>query len=78
MPLARQVVIIFCGNEGLLDDLPIGKVKPFEKELFLHLDRKHAAIFHEIQTKKVLDDALKGKLKAAIQECKEEFKKKHG
>jgi len=76
LPLARQVITIFAGNEGFLDDLPIEKVKGFEKGLFAYLDKKHAAIEHEIETKKSLDDALKTRLKQAIQQFKQEFKGK--
>ena len=75
MPLAKQVLIIFAGNEGMLDDLPIQHVKRFEKEFFQFIDKKHAAIEHEIATKKALDDSLKAKLKQAIQHFKEEFKR---
>jgi F-type H+-transporting ATPase subunit alpha len=74
IPLARQVIIIFAGNEGLLDDLPLGKIKAFEKGLLAHLDKRYAALEHEITSKKALDDTLKSKLKLAVQEFKEEFK----
>ncbi len=75
LPLSRQVVIIFAGNEGLLDDLPLARIKDFEKGLFSFLDKKYAALEHEIESKKALDDALKTKLKQAIQQFKQEFKK---
>ncbi len=74
--LARQIVTIFAGNEGLLDDLPLAKVKLFDKELFPYLDKKYAAVIHEIESKKALSDELKTKLKTAIQQFKEEFKRK--
>ena len=77
LPLARQITIIFAGNEGFLDDLPAGKLKAFEKGFFAYLDKKHAAIEHEIGTKKALDDTLKDKLKNAIRQFKEEFKQLH-
>jgi F-type H+-transporting ATPase subunit alpha len=73
--LARQIMIIFAGNEGFLDDLPLGKVKAFEKQLFAFLDKKYAALEHEIAAQKALTDELKAKLKAAIQQFKAEFKK---
>ena len=73
--LSQQVMIIFSGNEGLLDDLPLGKIKAFEKELLIFLEKNYAAIGHEIETKKVLSDELKGKLKSAIQQFEQRFKK---
>ena len=77
IPLARQLIVIFTGNEGFLDDLAIDKVKLFEKQLLEYLDKKHAAIEHEIAAKKALDDNLKAKLEAAIRQFKEEFKNKN-
>lgn len=73
LPLARQVIIIFAGNEGLLDNLPLSQIKAFEKGLIAFMDKKHAAIEHEIASKKALDDNLKSKLKNAISEFKKEF-----
>ena len=73
MPLAKQVVVTFAGNEGFLDDLPLAKVKSFEKELLQFIDKKHAALEHEIAAKKALDDNLKAKLKDAVRHFKNEF-----
>ena len=77
MPLARQVVVAFAGNEGFLDDLPLAKVKAFEKDLLQFIDKKHAALEHEIAAKKAIDDNLKVKLKDAVRQFKEEFKQKN-
>ncbi len=74
VPFARQVIIILAGNEGFLDDLPLNRVKAFEKGLLAYLDKKYAALEHEIATKRALDDVLKQKLKDAIRQFKEEFK----
>ena len=75
MTLAKQVLVTFAGNEGFLDDLPLSKVKSFEKGFLQYIDKKHAAIEHEIATKKALDDNLKAKLKDAVRHFKEEFGK---
>lgn len=74
MSLAKQVIIIFAGNEGLLDDVPVARVKAFEKEIFAFIDKKHAALEHDITAKKAIDDTLKTKLKEAIQQFKSTFK----
>ena len=73
MPLERQVVIIFAGNEGLLDDVPVGRIKAFETGLFEFVDKNYQEVFHEISTKKILSDALKGTLTQAIHKFKGTF-----
>ncbi len=70
---AKQVLIMFAGNEGFLDDIRIDLVKKFEAELLSHIEQKHTAIEHEIQTKKVLTDENQKRLKDAIAAFKKEF-----
>ncbi len=71
--LARQVLIIFAANEGFLDDLALPRIQEFEKGFLAFMDKKHAAIEHDIATKKALDDTLKTRLKQALQEFKSQF-----
>jgi len=73
LPLADQVVIIFAGTNGFLDDLPLESVRRFEAELKKFLDAKYPDIVHEIETTKQLPDELAEKLKKAIAEFKETF-----
>ena len=73
LPLERQVVSIFAGNEGLLDDIPASKVRAFEKDLQKFIDKNYQEIFIEIAEKKVLSDALKENLKQAILKFKKTF-----
>ena len=75
LPLERQVVSIFAGNEGLLDDVPAVKVRAFEKKLLDFIDKNYQEIFIEIEEKKVLSDALKENLKQAIIKFKKIFEK---
>ena len=74
-PLAveRQIAIIFAGTQGLLDDMPVEQIRPFEEFLFGFLDRKHAPLLAEIANKKELTDELRSGLAAAINAAKAEF-----
>ncbi len=74
-PLAfeQQVVIIFAGNEGLLDDLPLNRLKSFETGLLEFVDKKHHYVLHEIRKKKAISDDLKKKMKDAVNQFKQEF-----
>jgi F-type H+/Na+-transporting ATPase subunit alpha len=72
-PVEKQIVIIFAGTGGHLDDLPLEQVRRFEEDLYRHMDNVHRAMLEKIRAKKVLDDELRGALRAAIQEFKERF-----
>lgn len=74
MSFQRQVLIVFAGNEGLLDDVALQDIKRFEKEFLAFMDKNYADIEHEIGEKKALSDDLKAKLKNAILKFKGQFK----
>jgi len=74
---AKQVLIMFAGNEGFLDDIRIELVKKFEAEFMDYIEKKHSAIEHEIQTKKVLTEENQKRLKDALSAFKKEFVTKY-
>ncbi|WP_437734261.1 F0F1 ATP synthase subunit alpha [Sorangium sp. So ce1335] len=75
VPLAveKQILIIYAGTQGLLDDLPVSSLARFEEELYKFIDSKHAQIFSDIREKKVLDDDLKSRMTKAIEAYKKRF-----
>ncbi len=73
IPVEKQIVAIFAGTNGYLDDLPIEAVRKFEKELYAFLDNEKPEILKEIREKKKLDDELKEKIKKALDEFKGKF-----
>jgi F-type H+-transporting ATPase subunit alpha len=73
LPVEKQVASIFAGTQGLLDDLPIDAVQPFEEFLLGSLDRSQVALLREIKDKKELSPALMEQLTKAVQDAKAEF-----
>ncbi len=73
LPLEKQIVIIFAGTQGILDDLPVEQCRKFEEELYRFIESAHPTIFEEIRNKKALDDNLRSKMTAAIKELKARF-----
>src|SRR5467141_813115 len=73
LPVEKQVVIIFAGTQGLLDDVPVDAVREFETFFYGWLERKHAQILGEIRDKKELSDALRETLTKAVNDAKAEF-----
>jgi F-type H+/Na+-transporting ATPase subunit alpha len=73
LPVEKQIVILFAGTNGYLDDLPVEQCRKFEEELYRFVDNAHRALWSTLREKKVLDDALRAELHAVIKEFKERF-----
>lgn len=73
MPLEKQVMILFVGISGSLNDVPVSELRQFEKEFYQFMDSKHPEIPRAIKSKKQLDDDVKESLKQAITEFKKDF-----
>jgi F-type H+-transporting ATPase subunit alpha len=70
MPVEQQVAVLFAGSRGLIDDVPVEKVRDFEKGMLQLLTTQQKEILAEIAEKQELDDALEKKLTDAITEFK--------
>src|SRR6202165_5786599 len=73
VPVEKQVLIIYAGTEGFLDDLPLDQCRAFEDGLFKFVENAHPGMLSTIREKKALDDTLKGQMTAALVEFKTRF-----
>jgi F-type H+/Na+-transporting ATPase subunit alpha len=73
LPFSKQILIIYAGTNGFLDDLPVDQVRDFEAELYQYVDTTNPALLRTIMEKKILDDNLKAEMNKTIKECKETF-----
>ncbi|ADO44656.1 ATP synthase F1, alpha subunit [Hydrogenobacter thermophilus TK-6] len=73
IPVEKQIVAIYAGTGGYLDDIPVESVRKFEKELYAYMDRERPDILKEIKEKKALDDDLKRKMEEALKDFKSKF-----
>ena len=73
LPVENQVVIIFAGAKGYLDDVATANVTKFEAELYPYIEAKYPEIFEQIRTKKVLDKEVEGILHKALKDFKATF-----
>jgi len=73
LPVEKQILIIYAGANGYLDDIPVEKVTVFEKELYPFVETKYPQVFEQIREKKALDDELKEMMNKAIEEFKATF-----
>lgn len=75
MPVEKQVVSIFYGTSGYLDQIPVTDVRRFEQEILEYIELKHRDIFTEILETKDLSDKLVERLKQIGDEFLRTFKK---
>ena len=52
MPVGKQIVSIFAGTRGILDEFPVDRVRQFEEEMLKYVDADHPEIFREIRERK--------------------------
>jgi F-type H+-transporting ATPase subunit alpha len=73
MSVDKQVLSIYAGVKGFLDDIPVDQILRFEKELHRFADAKHPGIGEEIIEKKDISDELAKRIDAVLKEFKEGF-----
>ncbi len=74
MPVEKQVVSIFAGTNGYLDEIPLEHVLRFERELLERMDLKHPDLLLTIAEKKDLSDDTVDRLKKILREFTDAFK----
>ncbi|ABS39575.1 F0F1 ATP synthase subunit alpha [Clostridium botulinum] len=73
MPVEKEIIILYAAVNNHLIDIPVNKIKEFEKELFNYIDTHYRDIGKDILEHKQLTDELKSKLDKAINDFKNVF-----
>ncbi|HVD80283.1 MAG TPA: F0F1 ATP synthase subunit alpha [Propionibacteriaceae bacterium] len=76
-PVEEQVVSIWAGIQGLMDEVPVDDVLRFERELLDHL-RHHSSVLRNIRETKNFDDDTAATLREQIAEFKKGFQTSEG
>jgi F-type H+-transporting ATPase subunit alpha len=66
----EQVLSIFAGTRGFLDDVPVRDVARFEQALLKHFRDEHPEILDELESKRDLSDALADRIGQVIRDFK--------
>ena len=74
LPMEKQVVVLYAGTKGYLDDYPLDAITKYEQGLYPFIENRHPEIFSELAEKEELTDELEGKLKKALDAYAQEFK----
>jgi F-type H+-transporting ATPase subunit alpha len=68
----KQIAIIFVGTKGLIQNVPINKVKEFEKEFLDFLEAKHGKLMTELKSGKYTDE-ITGTLEKVAKELASKY-----
>jgi F-type H+-transporting ATPase subunit alpha len=73
LPFSKQIMIIYAGTNGFLDDIPVNQCREFEKGLYKYVDTSNPGLFQAIETKKALDDQIKADMNQTLKDYKQQF-----
>jgi len=73
LSLERQVIILFAGTRGFVDDLPPEKMQDFERQLLQYMEATHPEIGKSIKEQNEITAEMEPKLEAAVREFKQTY-----
>ena len=73
LPIEQQVVIIYAGANGFLDNIPVEDVTKYEAELHPYVEAKYPDLLEKIRTEKKIDDETKEQLNKILEEFTSTF-----
>ncbi|MFA5860041.1 MAG: F0F1 ATP synthase subunit alpha, partial [Elusimicrobiota bacterium] len=71
LPVEKQIITIYCGTHGMLDDIPAEYICEFEEKLFAFIEKGHIELLNELKQKHELTNDIETKLKDIIAKFKE-------
>jgi F-type H+/Na+-transporting ATPase subunit alpha len=73
LSFSKQIMIIFAGTNGYLDDLEVDQVRAFSEELNKYVESMNPKLLDSIMQKKTIDDAMKAEIEKTLKEFKQRF-----
>jgi len=76
MPVEQEVMVIYAGTKGYLDDVPLNRIGEFQNAFLTYVDQRSPALRKDLEQKKELTDAIESQLKQALDDFKKSTWKK--
>jgi F-type H+-transporting ATPase subunit alpha len=76
MPVDQEVMVIYAGTKGYLDDVPLNRIAEFQNAFLAYVDQRQAGMKKDLEQKKELTDAIESQLKQALDDFKKSVWKK--
>jgi F-type H+-transporting ATPase subunit alpha len=73
LPVEKQILIIFAGTNGYLDNLEIEDCQPFELGLYQFMDASYPSVGSQLIQKKQIDEPLRAEIRKMLDEYKAKF-----
>jgi F-type H+-transporting ATPase subunit alpha len=73
MPMEEQVIIIYAGTNGFVDDYPVAVLGRYEKELMSFIKSRKADLLTELKTNGKLEGDVEKQLRDALTEFAKQF-----
>ena len=73
LPAEKQVLIIYVGTSGGLDDLPVAEARRFERAFLQFVEINYPSILKNAAAKKAVEDGIQAEIKTALEAFKERF-----
>jgi len=77
LSFSKQILIIYAGTQGLLDDMAVDQLREFEKGLYEFVDLNNPGVLSAIEEKKTLDDEMRKSMTDVIKQYKDQFVGEH-
>jgi F-type H+-transporting ATPase subunit alpha len=74
LPVEKQILIIYAGNRGFLDEFKIGQILEYEKKLYEFFDREHPEVLIKLRERKQIDGSLDEAISQAFTEFNVRFR----
>ncbi|MCI0471030.1 MAG: F0F1 ATP synthase subunit alpha, partial [Candidatus Aminicenantes bacterium] len=74
MTVANQVIVIFAGTNGYLDEFPVDSIGKYEEKLLEFVEQEHSKILDDIRKKRKIDTELEQDMRNMLEKFAEEFR----
>ena len=73
LPVEKQILIIYAGNRGFLDEVPVPRIRDYETKLYAFIEKEKPEILSRIAERKQIDARLEEAVAAALTEFNKRF-----
>ena len=73
LSVEEQILIIYAGNRGFLDDFEVSKIQEYEVKLFEYLNKEHPELIKKLRKKMEIDAELDQEISSALKSFNKQF-----
>ncbi|MCK5004729.1 MAG: F0F1 ATP synthase subunit alpha [Candidatus Aminicenantes bacterium] len=74
LSVEKQIVIIFAGTKGYLDEFPVSAISDFEEKLLTYVEKGNPGIYRKIREEKKISEELEAEMHEVLKDFVEEFR----